>query len=137
MTHACSREFLVCLGVIHDLWCDDGQARVNSLAGSGVVGASISRIVVSTSVVVLIVVRSIGVGICKLREEERRVRERQRSNVVAWWECEGSVAAYNDTSCRSCCCFLLACCNGFLGCCCQKCFRFQILSAWSMIIYTA
>ena len=67
MTHACSREFLACLGVIHDFWCDDEQARVILLAGSGVVGAPISRIVVSTSIVVLIVVRSIGVGICKKR----------------------------------------------------------------------
>jgi hypothetical protein len=57
---------------------DDREARVILLAGSGVVGASISRIVVSTSIVVLIVVRSVGVGICT----KRRRKEGERMAMI-------------------------------------------------------
>jgi hypothetical protein len=53
-------------------------ARVILLAGSrGVGGASTSRIVVGTSIVILVVVRSIGVGICKKRQRKEGVSERQ------------------------------------------------------------
>jgi hypothetical protein len=59
-------------------WWDDRVARVILLAGSrGVGGASTSRIVVGTSIVILVVVRSIGVGICKNRQRKEGVSERQ------------------------------------------------------------